>query len=1107
MALSDAALHWPPGEGEMARRIREQDWTATPLGPVRYWPQGLRAVVDLVLGSGFPMVALWGPELVQIYNDGFRLIMGEKHPAGLGQPAKACWPEAWHLNAPIYDRVWTGESVTYEDALYPITRHGALVNAWFTLSYSPLRDKAGAVAGVLVTVVEVTNRVLAQRKQRVTASALRKSEARQAFLLALGDALRAQSSTSGVIKTAARLLGEHLAASRIVFAEFDEAKGVADIFHGWFADGAEPSPAVMRLEDYEGPILDDLRAGRVVRIGDTRDPAPGRRDLPAIAEGQVRALLSVPLVLGGRLVMNLSVHQYAPRAWTSDEVALAQEVAERLWADLVRARTEAALRQSETCFRALLTAGSYMIYRMNPDWTRMFALQGNGILADTGEPFTAWVDKYLLPEDRPLVLGRIDEAIRTRSVFELEHRVWQADGSVGWVLSRAVPILGDSGEILEWFGAGSDVTARRRMEERLREAEESHRIELEQQIKERTAELKESRDLLQATMDSSTDMIQVFKAVRDETGAIVDFRWVLNNHTFESRSGRIEGESLLERNPGVVAEGIFDTFKRVTETGTPEHAEGHYRHEEYDGWFLHSVVKLGDGVATTTKEITDWKAAQAEVLRLRDEVAQAQLRESQNALQESESRFRTIVEAARDYAIFTTDPEGRIETWPPGAQAVFGWSPEEAIGQPMDITFTPEDRETGEPAKERQDARETGQAPNVRWHQRRDGTRVFIEGMARPLLDAAGTLTGFLKAGQDVTARRATQAALRESERRFRSLAEGIPQLVWRAAGHGYWTWASPQWTAFTGQPEQDSHGWGWLDPVHPDDRESARAAWERSKDTDSFASDYRLREAATGEYRWFQTRATPVRDEAGQVVEWLGTSTDVQDLRELQERQGVLVAELQHRTRNLMAVVNAVTQKTLRGSASLEDFEERILDRLGALNRVNGLLSRLHHGDRVSFDDLIRTELLGRGIVIGDGAHPQVRLEGPGGLRLRSSTVQTLALGLHELATNALKHGALSRAEGRLEVAWSVVPDEKGERRLRVEWQESGVRVGHPDPMPGDTSPPPPRHRGYGRELIEKALPYQLRAETTYLLGRDGLHCTITLPLSSTVDKRGLLS
>jgi PAS domain-containing protein len=237
-------------------------------------------------------------------------------------------------------------------------------------------------------------------------------------------------------------------------------------------------------------------------------------------------------------------------------------------------------------------------------------------LASTAEPIDNWQDKYILEEDRPRVRAAIEEAIRTKSLLELEHRVYLADGSVGWVLSRAVPLLDDHGHIVEWFGAGSDVTERRRVQQMLQDSEDHHRDDLEQQVRDRTAELKASHDLLQATMDSSVDMIQVFEAIRDPSGNIVDFKWVLNNHTSESRYGEVRGESLLQRNQGVVQEGIFDAFKRVAETGIPEQAERHYVHEQFDGWFYQSVVKLGDGVATTTKEITAWKIAQAKVAAL-----------------------------------------------------------------------------------------------------------------------------------------------------------------------------------------------------------------------------------------------------------------------------------------------------------------------------------------------------------------------------------------------------------------------------------------------------------------------------------------------------------
>ena len=161
------------GADAMSARCRLLDWSATPLGPVLSWPAALRTSAQIALAQPFASIILWGPELVQLYNDSYRELMGVKHPAGLGQPTRECWPEVWHINAPIYDRVARGESFTFHDALYPITRSGVLEDAWFTLSYGAIRDDDGRVAGVLVTVVETTQRVLAERALRASESRYR----------------------------------------------------------------------------------------------------------------------------------------------------------------------------------------------------------------------------------------------------------------------------------------------------------------------------------------------------------------------------------------------------------------------------------------------------------------------------------------------------------------------------------------------------------------------------------------------------------------------------------------------------------------------------------------------------------------------------------------------------------------------------------------------------------------------------------------------------------------------------------------------------------------------------------------------------------------------
>ncbi|THF69193.1 hypothetical protein E7T06_13025 [Deinococcus sp. Arct2-2] len=149
----------------MLARVREFDWSSTPLGPHVQWPGSLTAITNLLLANPFAVIVLWGPELVQIYNDAYQVIMGRKHPAGLGQPTRECWPEVWDFNAPIYEGVLQGgESFEFTDQPFTIHRQGQDEDAFFTLSYSPVWEDNGKVGGVLVTVIETTGRVQAERQ-------------------------------------------------------------------------------------------------------------------------------------------------------------------------------------------------------------------------------------------------------------------------------------------------------------------------------------------------------------------------------------------------------------------------------------------------------------------------------------------------------------------------------------------------------------------------------------------------------------------------------------------------------------------------------------------------------------------------------------------------------------------------------------------------------------------------------------------------------------------------------------------------------------------------------------------------------------------------------
>jgi PAS domain S-box-containing protein len=431
--------------------------------------------------------------------------------------------------------------------------------------------------------------------------------------------------------------------------------------------------------------------------------------------------------------------------------------------------------------------------------------------------------------------------------------------------------------------------------------------------------------------------------------------------------------------------------------------------------------------------------------------------------------LEAIIRSATDYAIITLDAGRRITSWNPGASVLLGWDPAEIVGQSGDLIFTPEDREVDAPEIEIRQSSTEGRAEDERWHLRKDGSRFWGSGV---MVSLKGE-DGFLKIMRDRTKERQAELAVKQSEQRFRTLAEHIPQLVWRSARMGHRTWPSPQWIDYTGQSAEESIGLGWLDAIHPQDRELTIEAWHEAERTGQLYVEHRTRRAADGEYRWFQTRATRLHDSENGEMEWFGTSTDVHDMRRSLERQEVLTRELHHRTRNLLGIVTSIARQTRKRSQSLEDFEARFTNRIAALSRVQALVSR-SEASEIALRDLIEAEVMAH----TQEADGRVVIEGPQ-VNLHEKASETLALAVHELATNAVKYGALSGSHGRLKVSWSVKPD-----ALEVKWHESGV-----------ATPPANIGRGYGRELIEVALPFALGAATRLEFLPDGIYCSIQLP------------
>jgi PAS domain S-box-containing protein len=258
-------------------------------------------------------------------------------------------------------------------------------------------------------------------------------------------------------------------------------------------------------------------------------------------------------------------------------------------------------------------------------------------------------------------------------------------------------------------------------------------------------------------------------------------------------------------------------------------------------------------------------------------------------------------------------------------------------------------------------------------------------------------------------------AVLRASERRFRVLADAMPQMVWSTRPDGFHDYYNERWYEFTGVPRGSTDGEGWNDLFHPDDRERAWAAWRHSLATgEPYEIEYRLRHRS-GEYRWTLGRALPLRDETGAIERWFGTCTDIHALKSAEAAHELLARELSHRIKNIFAVVMALVTIAAGKNEAARAIARTIRHRIDALARAHDYV-RPQIGDAAK--DAHTVFGLARVVLAPyeTGAGQRFTLSGADA-RLGPNAATALALILHEKATNAVKYGGLALASGSVEV------------------------------------------------------------------------------------------
>ncbi|MCB6183089.1 EAL domain-containing protein [Leeia sp. TBRC 13508] len=256
----------------------------------------------------------------------------------------------------------------------------------------------------------------------------------------------------------------------------------------------------------------------------------------------------------------------------------------------------------------------------------------------------------------------------------------------------------------------------------------------------------------------------------------------------------------------------------------------------------------------------------------------------ENALKQSEERFRLMMSCVKDYAVIFLDKEGCVTSWNEGAQRIKGYTENEILGRSLSVFYTPEDLGINLPEQLLEAARAQGQVENEGWRIKKNGQRFFADVILTAVKNDAGELLGFAKITRDITQRRQTEDALKASENRFRQVTESLPQLIWTCTPDGYCDYLSPQWVNYTGVCEEDQLGFRWLEQLHPEDRDRVIDEWNRTAvKGDDFNIEFRIRRY-DGAFRWFQTLAVALKDANKLVIKWYGSNTDIDDLKRAQQ-------------------------------------------------------------------------------------------------------------------------------------------------------------------------------------------------------------------------------